>query len=159
VRRFLARVFLLVIACCAEGSSLLAQQEIESTHYYWKSNPAGESAELLTLFCRACEDGSGSGRDIPLVAVLRDTLSDARHQNDRVTYVWLLTYSKPTWEKRALSAVPFFYWKVGDGSARVGTKDLEPMMNLGGPQRSLVSSTLRNVVQWTVLDPLSMSVR
>jgi hypothetical protein len=113
----------------------------------------------LTLFCRSCEDASGSGRDVPLVAVLRDTLGDVPSGNGRLTYVWLLTYSSPTWEKRALSAVPFFYWKIGDGSATVGSAEPKPLMNLTLPQRSVVSSVLRKTVQVTLFDPISTPVR
>jgi hypothetical protein len=89
-------------------SVLRAGQDPLAAHYYWRASPANDSAQLLTLFCRACEDATGSGRDIPLVAVLRDTLGDSDSVNDRVTYVWLLTYSRPSWEKRMLSAIPFF---------------------------------------------------
>jgi hypothetical protein len=153
------KIFALLGLAVANGRRSTAEPSLVSAHYYWQGSPAGNSAQLLTLFCRACEDVNGAGRDIPLVAVLRDTLGDSGIENDRVSYVWLLTYSRPTWEKRALSAVPFFYWKVGDGSSKVRTSDLKPLMNLSLPQHAVVSSSMRNVVQWTVLDPLTMSVR
>jgi hypothetical protein len=136
-----------------------ASQAVAPSDYYWKASPAGNSAQLVTLFCRACDDAAGTDRDIPLVAVLRDTLGDVDSANDRVTDVWLLTYSRPSWEKRVLSAVPFFYWKIGDGPARVETRDQKPLINLSLPQRSSVSTTIRTIVQWTVLDPVSTSVR
>jgi len=138
---------------------LEAAQDPLPAHYYWKSSPAGNSAQLVTLFCRSCEDAEASGRDIPLVAVLRDTLGGVNSEGDRISYVWLLTYSATTWEKRMLSAVPFFYWKVGDGSGGVGDKEPKPLMNLAQPERPVVSSAVRNVLQWSVLDPVSMSVR
>ena len=138
---------------------LRAVQDVPSAHYYWTASPVGDSAQLVTLFCRACEDGTGSGRDIPLIAVLRDTLGDVDSANDRITYVWLLTYSRPSWEKRVLSAVPLFYWKIGNGTAKVETSDQKPLLNLNPPQHSSVLSSVKNVVQWTVLDPISTSVR
>jgi hypothetical protein len=150
---------LTILFAFVASSFLGAAQDSVPAHYYWKSAPAGNSAQLVTLFCRSCEDAGDSGRDIPLVAVLRDTLGGVNSEGDRITYIWLLTYSAPTWEKRMLSAVPFFYWKVGDGSGRVGDKEPKPLMNLAQPQRPVVSSALRNVVQWSVLDPVSMSVR
>ncbi len=113
-------------------------------NYYWKSTQVDDSGELLTLF----------SQDIPLVAILRDRLG-----SDRLSYVWLLTYSRPNLAQRALSAVPFFYWKVGAGSTKVRKNDVRPLLNMTIPQRSIVPSTVRNVVQWTVLDPLSMPVR
>ena len=149
-------MLVLIASACLKTD---AAENIVPSDYYWNRIPADGSAEILTLFCRACEDATGTGRDIPLLAVLRDKLGDAAAGNDRLTYLWLLTYSKPTWEKRALSAVPFFYWKIGDGSSKVGKKDLKPVMNLSAPQRSAVSRWIREVVQWTVLDPVSMSVR
>jgi len=76
-----------------------------------------------------------------------------------VTEVWLLTYKSPTWEKRVLSAVPFFYWKIGDGSAKVGTHEPKPLMNLSMPQRPVVSSAVRRTLQLTLFDPLSTPVR
>jgi hypothetical protein len=91
--------------------------------------------------------------------VLRDTLGDSDSANDRVTYVWLLTYSRPSWEKRILSAVPFFYWKIGDGSSRVGGREQKPLLNLALQQHSTVSSAFRGAVQWSVLDTISTSVR
>ncbi len=149
-------MLLAVVSCSAFATG---ERRFGEAQYYWRSTPAGHSAQLLTLFCKACENADQSGRDIPLVAVLRDTLGDVRAQNDRISYVWLLTYSSPSWEKRVLSAIPFFYWKIGDGSNQVRNNDLKPLMNLSLPQRSVVSSTARNVIQWTILDPLSMPVR
>jgi hypothetical protein len=143
-----------------------AQESVPST-YYWKSSPAGQSAQLVTLFCRSCEDASASGRDIPLVSVLRDTLGAVHSENDRISYVWLLTYSAPSWDKRLLSAVPFFYWKIGDScvngspkcSAKVGSREPKPLMNLAQPQRPVISGAVKSVLQWSLLDPVSMSVR
>jgi hypothetical protein len=142
------------VLACASLNLVRADQR-----YYWQASAVDGSAELLTLFCHECEDAGNSGRDIPLVSVLRDTLGTTEPQDERISYVWLLTYSQPNFAKRVLSAVPFFYWKIGDGSEKVGRHDLKPLMNLSLPQRSVVSSTMRNVVQWTVLDPVSMPVR
>lgn len=144
----------IVLAFASLASSRAAEQK-----YYWQSTPVDGSAQLLTLLCHSCEDPGNTGRDIPLVAVLRDSLGKAQAQDNRISYVWLLTYSKPSWEKRALSAVPFFYWKIGDGSPKVGKHDLKPLMNLSLPRRSIVPSTTRSILQWTVLDPLSTPVR
>jgi hypothetical protein len=112
--------------------------------YYWKSAQVDDSAQLVTLF----------SRDVPLVSVLRDQLG-----TDQVSHVWLLTYSRPNIFQRALSAVPFFYWKVASGSTKVRKSDLKPLINLNLPQRSLVRSSVRNIIQWTVLDPISTPVR
>jgi hypothetical protein len=112
--------------------------------YHWESTHVDDSAQLLTLF----------SHDVPLVCVLRDKLG-----HEQISYLWLLTYSRPTFGQRTLSAVPFYYWKVGSGSDKVKKNDLKPLMNLSLPQRTVVPSTFRNVIQWTVLDPFSTPLR
>ena len=73
-------------------------------------------AELLTIFGRL--DGMHSGGrpapEVPLVSVLRDTLGDDTPENDRLRYVWMLTYTQPTMLKRMASAIPFLYQHVGN---------------------------------------------
>jgi hypothetical protein len=72
-------------------------------------------AELLTIFGRL--DGMRTGGlpapEVPLVSVVRDTLSGDDPENDRLRYVWMLTYTQPTMMKRIASAIPFFYQQVG----------------------------------------------
>jgi hypothetical protein len=48
--------------------------------------------------------------------VLRDTLGDQSNENDRVTYIWLLTSAHRRLGQRVLSAIPFFLTvqNVGD---------------------------------------------
>ncbi len=73
-------------------------------------------AELLTIFGRL--DGMHRNglpvADVPLVSVVRDTLSDNDPENDRLRYVWMLTYTQPTMMKRIASAIPFLYQHVGN---------------------------------------------
>lgn len=79
-------------------------------------------AELITIFAdlRDGENGGQSLQDVPLVSVLRDTLGDEIPENDRLRYVWMLSYTKPTIGQKLASGVPFFYGrannkgKVGD---------------------------------------------
>ncbi len=78
--------------------------------------PMPGGAELLTIFGRL--DGMRAnglpGPEVPLVSVVRDTLSDNDPDNDRLRYVWMLTYTQPTLMKRIASAVPFFYQHLGN---------------------------------------------
>jgi hypothetical protein len=73
-------------------------------------------SELLTVFARL--DGmKGNGEvspDVPLLSVVRDTLGDDNPENDRLRYVWMLTYTKPTLTKRIAAAIPFLYQSVGN---------------------------------------------
>jgi hypothetical protein len=135
-------------------------REINPSSYYWQSTPVDGTAQLLTLFCKPPSDGTSeknSEEDVPLVSVLRDTLGDADPENDRVTYVWLLSYTRPTLGRRALSAVPFFYWRVGDGSR--SSNDTAPLLDLTTPQHPVLSEIGRDLLQWTALDPMMMPVR
>lgn len=124
--------------------------------YYWQVTPVQGTAQLLTLFCRACGLGN-TDQDLPLVAVLRDTLADSDPENDRVTYVWLLSYARLSIGQRALSAIPFFYWRVGDGSR--SAHDTAPLLDLTAPQHPVLSEFSRDLLQWTALDPMMMPVR
>ncbi len=134
-------------------------RETNHTVYYWQSADVGNSAQLLTLFCHSCQAVDNTQKSVPLVAVLRDTLGDDDPQNNRIYYVWLLSYARPNLGQRLLSAVPFFYWRVADGSKSVGAHDTAPLLDLTAPQHPVMSEIGRNVVQWTMLDPLTTPVR
>ena len=127
--------------------------------YYWNSTPVGGNAQLLTLFCRACNVFQGAERDVPLVAVLRDTLGDQGDANDRVTYIWLLSYAHPRLGQRILSAIPFFYWRVGQGSGSVSPHDTKPLMDLSAPQHPMMAQVGRDLLQWSTFDPMMTPVR
>lgn len=126
--------------------------------YYWDAKPVGDGAQLLTLFCRSCERVDGI-EGVPLVSVLRDTLIDKDPENDRVSYVWLLSYARPTLGQRLLSAIPFFYWRVSAGTKTVSVNDTAPLLNLTSPHHPVISEIGRNVLQWTMLDPRTMPIR
>lgn len=88
--------------------------------------PVQGGAELLTIF--GSLDGlphdDRQANEVPLVSLLRDTLGDNNPENDRLRYLWMLTYTKPTiWQKFA-SAVPFLYTRVG--SKKTATGDMPP---------------------------------
>jgi hypothetical protein len=131
----------------------------ESSLYYWNSIPVGDSAQLLTLFCTACNVFQGTERDVPLVSLLRDTLGDEANENDRVTYIWLLTYAHPRLEQRILSAIPFFYWLGGRGSGAVSAHDTKPLMDLSAPEYPMTAQAGRDLLQWTAFDSMMTPVR
>ena len=145
--------------------SVLAQQVVTVSPnpltYYWKAAPLGDTAQMLTLFCRACGPPTVSQTtDLPLVSVLRDSLGDLDPLNDRILYVWLLRYARPTIEQRVFSSVPFFYWKVGGRSQRsISTRDVSPLLDLTSPQHPVLENLARSLVQWTAFDPATMPVR
>jgi hypothetical protein len=129
--------------------------------YYWKTAPVGTpaTAEILTLFCDNCGAGGGAGQDIPLVSVLRDTLGEENISSHKLTAIWLLSYSHPTFGQRALAAIPFFYWSLSDGTPRVKNKDTSPLLDLSQPQHPAVSNLERQILQWSALDTIDTPVR
>jgi hypothetical protein len=139
-----------------DGSPVAINQ---SSPYYWKTTSVSDSAQLLTLFCRACTIVEGIEQDIPVISVLRDTLGDQTTENDRVTYVWLLTYARPRVRQRILSAIPFFYWRFGKESGSVSAHDIAPFMNLSTPENPMMARVEQDLVQWTAFDPMATSVR
>ncbi len=125
--------------------------------YFWQTTPVGNVAQLDMLFCRNCPpavDGT-----LPLMAVLRDTLGDADPENDRLTSVWLLTYSRPDLKQRVLSATPFFYWRIADGSAKSASKGTAPLLDLTTPRHPAVNSVEHGILQWALLDPSTTPIR
>jgi hypothetical protein len=144
---------------CSQPADLLPvviQAAYQQPRYYWRATAVGKTAELLTLFCRACSLGSSGRHDVPLVSVLRDTLGDSDPTNDRVLYVWLLTSSRPNVGQRLLSAVPFFYWRAGEGSQNV---NVAPRIDLSTPAHPVISQVGRDILQWTVLDRMDGGIR
>lgn len=93
-------------------------------------------AELLTVFGRL--DGLREiGKpvpEVPLVSVLRDTLGDDAPENDRLRYVWMLTYTQPSTAKRVAAAIPFLYRQVGNKKNISGPPS--PIINLAHTQRA-----------------------
>jgi hypothetical protein len=74
------------------------------------------------------------------VSVQRDTLGDKDAENDRVTYIWLLTYARPRLVQRILSAIPFFYWHVSEGGRSDKAHDPAPSMELSAPQHPMIGA-------------------
>ena len=142
----------------------------DPTRYYWKTTPVGNTAQLVTLFCGSCgtasddvdtvtrADADKSGGDVPLVSVLRDTLGDRNPRNDRLLYVWLLSYIHPNAAQYILSAMPFLYWRIGEGSSSA-SHTVSPLLNLTTPERSLVFKVGRQILQSSLLDASATPIR
>ena len=80
-------------------------------------------SELITIFAkRQYHDGPMLGPvvDIPLVSLLRDTLGDENPENDRLRYVWMLTYTKPSFSQKVSAFVPFLYTRTTN-KGKIGT--------------------------------------
>jgi hypothetical protein len=120
-------------------------------------------AELLTVFGRldGLRENGQTSPEIPLVSVLRDTLGDDNPENDRLRYVWMLTYTQPSMAKRVAAAIPFLYRTVGNKKNVSGPPS--PIMNLSHVQRATWNKFFWWGVQNAFLDtyglPLKASTR
>lgn len=108
-----------------------------------ESIPVPGGAELITIFAKQSNfraDGASTS-ELPLVSVLRDTLGDDRAENDKLRFVWMLTYTRPTFWQKAASVVPFLYTRTGN-KTKVGISPPPPIADLQGSDKSVWNSLL-----------------
>ncbi|MGH9932030.1 MAG: hypothetical protein ACREA9_22750, partial [Pyrinomonadaceae bacterium] len=121
--------------------------------------PVAGGAELVTIQARL--DGiqaPGGNNWVPLVSVLRDTLGDLSPENDRLRYVWPLTYTRPTMRQRLSCAVPFLYSRLGNKSS-ASEKAPPPVLDLAAADRDVWNKIFWTALQSLVLDPYGMPVK
>ncbi|HEY1404419.1 MAG TPA: hypothetical protein VGB05_09855 [Pyrinomonadaceae bacterium] len=173
-RRFASLIFALLLLQLP-GANLIAvaqQPAFPASHDFAPAQPQTSGfrlerlplaggAELLTVL--GSLNGLGRGHesqdsDVPLVSILRDTLGDETTENDRLRYVWMHTYTRPTIGQRAASAIPFLYTRAAN-KKRAG-KDAPPhLIDLAGTQREVWHRVLWNALQTLVLNPYSLTVK
>jgi hypothetical protein len=116
-------------------------------------------AELLTVQAKLPGLESGSKDDwVPLVSILRDTLDDSNRENDRLRYVWPLTYTRPTLKQRLAAAVPFFYARVGN-KENISEKAPPPALDLAAPETEVWDKLFWTALQNILLDPYGTPIR
>jgi hypothetical protein len=116
-------------------------------------------AELITI--KAKLDGIQSLENdswVPLVTVLRDTLGDDTSENDRLRYVWPLTYTRPTLRQRLSAAVPFLYSRVGSKKS-VSEKVPPPVLDLAATDRDVWNKIFWTALQSLLLDPYGIPIK
>ncbi len=121
--------------------------------------PVAGGAELITIHARL--DGiqtSDHGKWVPLVAVLRDTLGDSSPENDRLRYVWPLTYTRPTMGQRLSGAVPFLYSRVGSRKS-ASEKAPPPVLDLAAADRDVWNKIFWTALQSLLLDPYGIPLK
>ena len=121
--------------------------------------PIAGGAELITIHARL--EGLETGTDqnwIPMVSVLRDTLGDLSPENDRLRYLWPLTYTRPTFKQRLAGAVPFFYARMGNKQPTEG-KVPPPIMDLAAPERQVWEKLFWTALKNVLLDPYGAPVK
>jgi hypothetical protein len=124
--------------------------------------PIAGGAELITIQARL--DGiepreSSSGNNwVPLVTVLRDTLGDLNPENDRLRYVWPLTYTRPTLGQRLSGAVPFLYSRVGNRKS-ASDKVPPPVLDLAAADSDVWNKIFWTALQSLLLDPYGIPIK
>src|SRR5690242_2991810 len=90
-------------------------------------------AELITVEAKLSDlESDKNEKWVPLVSILRDNLGDQNSENDRLRYVWPLTYTRPTTKQRLAAAIPFFYTRVGNKDG--ASKTPPPALDLAAPE-------------------------
>ncbi|HEY6231226.1 MAG TPA: hypothetical protein VIW64_08175, partial [Pyrinomonadaceae bacterium] len=120
--------------------------------------PVDGGAELITIFAKLDGITPGGGENwVPTVSVLRDTLGDSTRENDRLRYVWPLTYTRPTLRQRLSGAVPFLYSRVGNKES--SHKAPPPVLDLASPDRDVWNKIMWTALQSLLLDPYGAPVK
>jgi len=122
--------------------------------------PIAGGAELLTIFGRfdGLANGPEDSADTALVSVVRDTLGDDNPENDRLRYVWMLTYTSPTWRQQLAAAVPFLYKRVGS-KGRVSNGPPPPLIDLAVTDRQVWNNFFWIALQNLFFDSYGVPVK
>jgi hypothetical protein len=140
--------------------SAAATAPASSNPFRLERTPVDGGAELLTVFGRL--DGLSTtagapGPEVPLVAVLRDTFGDNDPENDRLRYLWTLTYTRPSLGQRLAGAIPFLYSRVGN---KTGTNRVPPaVLDLGAPDQQVWERFFWAAIQRLVLDSYGTPIK
>jgi hypothetical protein len=167
-----ARIFLALLLAFSPFARLasLAQspQTVESQAAAEKSQslfrierrPVAGGAELLTIYGQldGLKHEQNQSSEVPLVSIVRDTLGDDNPDNDRLRYVWMLTYTKPTFGQRVASAVPFLYSRVSNKQG-AGKGAPPPVMDLARADREVWNRFLWTALQRLFLDSYGIPLK
>jgi hypothetical protein len=145
-----------VLFLLAANAALLAATGIEpepTPAFRLQTTPVAGDAELLTVFGRTHHPGD----EVPLFAVLRDTLGDSAPENDRLRYVWTFTAASPAWWQRLTAAMPFFYMRPG--SRQAGEDPPDPLLDLTENGRRFWTGLFGLTLQHQMFDPRGLAIR
>ncbi len=147
--------------CRAQGTPGEAPQNSASANDTFRLErvPVAGGAELVTIHVKL--EGLRSVENqkwVPQVSVLRDTLGDLDPENDRLRYLWPLTYTRPTMKQRIAGAIPFLYTRLGN-KQRVSGKAPPPVMDLAAPERQVWEKVFWTALKNVLLDPYGAPVK
>ena len=115
-------------------------------------------AELITVHAKLSGlESTDNDNWVPLVSILRDTLGDHVPENNRLRYVWPLTYTRPTTRQRLAAAIPFFYTRVGNKENL--TKTPPQAVDLASPESEVWDRIFWAALQNILLDPYGTPIK
>jgi hypothetical protein len=169
VQRTIAWTLVFVFVFCLLGQSVFpahtAAQTVSTTPITssevlrLERVPIEGGAELVTIHAKLSGlEADKGGPWVPMVTVLRDTLGDETPENDRLRYVWPLTYTRPTFRQRFFAAIPFLYAKVGN-KTKVSNEAPPPVLDLAAPDREVWNRIFWTALQSLLLDPYGTPVK
>lgn len=130
------------------------------TQFRVERMPLVGGAELITIFARL--DGLRppglTSPEVPLISVARDTLSDTDPENDRLRYVWMLTYTQPNLMKRIASAIPFLYQHIGN-QTQASKNPPKPIIDLANTNRQTWNRFFWTGMQRVFLDSYGIPIK
>jgi len=106
-------------------------------------------AELVTISANV-KTPNGKMANFPLVSVVRDTLGDDDPENDRLSYIWMLTYAQPSLRQRLAAAIPFLYTRVANRST--SSSPPPPLLNISTTRQKAWSRIWWFGLQHLILD-------
>jgi hypothetical protein len=114
--------------------------------------------ELITVHAKLNGiESTENDKWVPLVSILRDTLGDNDGENNRLRYVWPLTYTRPTIKQRLAAAIPFFYTRVGNKERL--SKTPPPAIDLASPEAEVWDRIFWTAIQNILLDPYGTPIK
>lgn len=118
-------------------------------------------AEIITIIARL--NGSNTSKngqidEIPLVSILRDTLGDNKTENDRLRYVWLLTYTRASLSQKISAFVPFLYTRTTNKN-NVGTAPPPPLIDVQASDKAIWNKIFWIVFKKLVLGEFGIGVK
>jgi hypothetical protein len=111
---------IILLLAVTVGRAQAQQPELSKTEampqFRVERNIIANGGELLTIWARPVDQPTAAvlqteiqNEEIPLLSVLRDTLGDARRENDVFRQLWVHTYARPRLLQKAAALVPFVY--------------------------------------------------
>ena len=95
---------------------------------------------------------------VPLVSILKDTLGDQNSDNDRLRYVWPLTYTRPTMKQRVAAAIPFFYTRI-ENKTTSSQRPPPAAFDFAAPEKVVWDKIFWTALQSILLNPYSIAVK